>query len=185
VKSLDIKLKDRTLRFDGVSVVSPDMVAEMLMLGAQPSQLRVTEETWEVQQHNSQVAEEAELRLPGDPIKIDLRWQLPEPYLSWSFEDLEQEVAECFEQRCPADYTTSQQEEALTRLADELAEVKKRGMVEFFKTVIYILAVFREKGVVWGVGRGSSCASFILFILGLHSVDVIRYGVPADEFFHD
>ena len=58
-------------------------------------------------------------------------------------------------------------------------------MTEFVKTVIFIVDTFKEAGIVWGVGRGSSCASYILFLLGLHLVDPIKFDISMDEFFHD
>lgn len=41
---------------------------------------------------------------------------------------------------------------------------------------------FEQDGIVWGVGRGSSCASYILFLLGIHNVNSLLYNIPFDEF---
>ena len=40
----------------------------------------------------------------------------------------------------------------------------------------------REKNVVWGVGRGSSVASFCLFLIGVHKVNPILYKLKINEF---
>jgi DNA polymerase III alpha subunit len=40
----------------------------------------------------------------------------------------------------------------------------------------------REHGVVWGVGRGSSVASYVLFLIGIHKIDSLYYDLPIDEF---
>jgi DNA polymerase III alpha subunit len=38
------------------------------------------------------------------------------------------------------------------------------------------------KNIVWGVGRGSSCSSYLLYLLGLHEVDVVKYDVDISDF---
>jgi DNA polymerase III alpha subunit len=41
---------------------------------------------------------------------------------------------------------------------------------------------FREEKIVWGVGRGSSVASYVLYLLGVHKVDSLKYNLNVDEF---
>ena len=184
VRVLETELADRVLRFDGVSVVHPDHVAWALSRGLQPSQLRVTEEDEDVLSFNQQVIESERLRLAEpEPIDINMVWQLPKAYLDL---DLYQRVVDEFSARLPSlGYTPEQEEQAAIRIQAEMSEIVRRGMVEFTKTIIYILDTFRKNNIVWGVGRGSSCASYVLFILGLHVVDCIKLDVPLTEFFHD
>jgi DNA polymerase III alpha subunit len=33
------------------------------------------------------------------------------------------------------------------------------------------------------VGRGSSVASYVLFLIGVHKIDPIKYELPIEEFF--
>ena len=47
----------------------------------------------------------------------------------------------------------------------------------------YIIDTLRENNVVWGVGRGSSVASYVLFLLGVHKIDSVKYNLPLEEFF--
>jgi len=189
MKELSTQLCDRVLRYDGVSVISPEMVAHCLLSNINPTLLRVTENTWEVSQFNQNVADDAQLRLSDpEPVNLHFSWQLPQPYLGWSAHDLDDYVSAAFERRAGVlldSYTEEQSAAAVARICDELDEIHRRGMAEFMKTIIYVLEVFSESGTVWGVGRGSSCASYVLFILGLHSVDCVLYGVPMEEFFHD
>jgi hypothetical protein len=184
MRSLEVELTDRTLRFDGVSTLAPDLVADALLRGVQPSALRVRSMTPDIELFNAQVPEAEAIQVgSGGPVKLDLRWRLPESYRTL---DLWDRLMDAYADRATElNYTVQQEEEIGVRLEEEYAEIKKRGMVEFFQTVIYILDTFKKEGVVWGVGRGSSCASYALFILGLHAVDCVRYNVPMDEFFHD
>lgn len=186
VSSQSTPLNGRTLRYDGVSVISPEEVAAALLRGVPPSKLLVTELDEDLVTFNANVSAEDELKIDGGgTVQLDLTWQLPPEFLKL---DLEGHVLKLWAFGSTAlhgTYTPEQLEVAAQRVCDELDEIKRRGMTEFFKTVIYVLHVFRANGVVWGVGRGSSCASYILFLLGLHSVDCVRYQVPMEEFYHD
>lgn len=183
MKKLSVDLGDRVLRFDGVSIVSPDAVARLLLLGLGPHEIRVSDENWEIQQFNANVPGEDELRPSSDPVKINLAWQLPPDYKNL---DITERVIDALAERADElKYSGLETAQAAERIAEELVEIKRRGMMEFMRTVIYVLDTFRQNGVVWGVGRGSSCACYILFILGLHAVDCLKLDVPAEEFFHE
>lgn len=68
------------------------------------------------------------------------------------------------------------------RLEYELFEMDKRGMFQFIRCVYYVVDEFRKNNIVWGVGRGSSCASLVLFVLGINRVDPVKYNIPVGEF---
>jgi DNA polymerase III alpha subunit len=40
----------------------------------------------------------------------------------------------------------------------------------------------KERNIVWGVGRGSSVASYVLFLIGTHKVDSVKYELDFNEF---
>lgn len=68
------------------------------------------------------------------------------------------------------------------RLSYELTEMDKRGMFPFVRCVLYVVDVLKKNNIVWGVGRGSSCASLVLFVLGINKVDPVKYDIPVKEF---
>ena len=183
MRSLKTQLLDRNLRFDGISEVEPDQLARLLLLGVPPSKLRVTEETEDVAKFNAQVGENDQIKLiTNESVALDFSWQLPEKYQQL---DLEQYFADRYlevEYLYPA---IDEQLVALDRISVELTEISARGMEQFMRTIIYILDELKSHDVVWGVGRGSSCASYLLFIAGLHVVDCVKMDVSMDEFFHD
>jgi DNA polymerase III alpha subunit len=39
-----------------------------------------------------------------------------------------------------------------------------------------------QNNVVWGVGRGSSVASYVLYLLGVHKIDSLKYNLDIHEF---
>jgi DNA polymerase III alpha subunit len=183
--NLSTPLKGRTLRFDGVNVIHPDDVAYFIYRGVSPSKIQASVSDDTITQFNDQVPEEDAIKVydPKAHVKIDLSWQVPPKYLSL---DLVEYFSDRLSERMTElNYSESEIEEAYERLGAELEEVEVRGMVEFMQTIIYILDTFRETGQVWGVGRGSSCASYLLFIAGLHVVDCVKLGVDMAEFFHD
>lgn len=183
---LATELENRVLRYDGTNIICPEDVADVLLRGVQPTSLRVTHLNEDVQAFNANVPELDRIRVSEEePVQLNFSWNLPEKYKTLILAEEVGRVLDARSEELYGKYTSKQWDEMLTRITDELHEIETRGMTDFFRTVIYILDVFREKGVVWGVGRGSSCACYILFLFNLHSVDPIIYDIPPDEFFHN
>jgi len=184
MKELFTELSDRVLRFDGVSLLQPEQLEEFLLRGLKPNQIRVCEVTSKVATFNEHVpAEERLSDALEEPISFSMAWKIPKEYLAL---DIEQHVLEVFGERLSdLAYDDTQTETAIARVALELREFKQRGLTNLLRTIIYVLDTFKSTDQVFGVGRGSSCASYILFLLGLHMVDPVRYDVPLEEFMHD
>lgn len=70
----------------------------------------------------------------------------------------------------------------IARVTQEYQEFKKRNMIPVLQFLIYFLKQCRENGIVLGVGRGSSVASYILFLIGAHKIDSIKYELDIKEF---
>ena len=56
-------------------------------------------------------------------------------------------------------------------------------MMPVLNTMKYVVDTLRSNHIVWGVGRGSSVASYVLHIIGVHKIDSIKYNLPINEFF--
>lgn len=65
----------------------------------------------------------------------------------------------------------------------ELLEYKQRNLYPLLRYLNYIVDTLRAHNIVWGVGRGSSVASFVLYLLGVHKVDSLAYNLDPYEFF--
>lgn len=184
MKSLSTALDDRELRFDGISIVQVEELERLLLHGVDPSFLTVRETNDEVDRFNELVIDEDKISLETNkPVSLSFEWKLPSLYANLNIED---KIVQAFSARTGLlkKYSNQQIQLAANRLEAEFVEIQRRGMTDFFRTIIYVLDEFKAKNIVWGVGRGSSCASYSLFILGLHSVDCIKYGVEMTEFFH-
>jgi len=70
----------------------------------------------------------------------------------------------------------------LERVEEELAQFKVRGMTNLLRYMIYLVDFMRENNIVWGVGRGSSVASYVLYLIGVHRIDSIKYNLDWREF---
>jgi DNA polymerase III alpha subunit len=46
----------------------------------------------------------------------------------------------------------------------------------------YLVDTLRKNIIVWGVGRGSSVASYILYLIGVHRIDSLYYDLDIAEF---
>ena len=68
------------------------------------------------------------------------------------------------------------------RIWQELDAFRERGMKDLLRYMIYLVDFMRENDIVWGVGRGSSVASYVLYLIGVHKINSIQYGLDWREF---
>lgn len=68
------------------------------------------------------------------------------------------------------------------RTEAELGVYKERGLFNLLRFLVYLVDVMKERNIVWGVGRGSSVASYVLFLIGIHKVDSVKYELDFNEF---
>lgn len=68
------------------------------------------------------------------------------------------------------------------RMIEELNAYDERGLIPVLRYMIYLVDTMRENNIVWGVGRGSSVASYVLYIIGIHRINSIQYNLDYKEF---
>ena len=73
-------------------------------------------------------------------------------------------------------------EAELQRAGDELLKFHDRDMFSLLQYLKYLVDTMRQYNIVWGVGRGSSVASFVLFLIGIHKINSLYYDLSIDEF---
>jgi DNA polymerase-3 subunit alpha len=59
---------------------------------------------------------------------------------------------------------------------------QERNLFELLKYLKYLVDVMLENNVIWGVGRGSSVASYVLYKIGVHRIDSLYYDLSPEEF---
>ena len=68
------------------------------------------------------------------------------------------------------------------RVESELEEFSKRNLTDLLKFLIYLVDTARKNNIIYGVGRGSNIASYVLFLLGVHRIDSYKYNLDIKEF---
>ena len=79
------------------------------------------------------------------------------------------------------DQTTNETE--YQRVVEELELFYQHNMVDLLIYLKYLVDTMKDNNIVWGVGRGSSVASYCLYLLNVHRIDSIKYNLDIKEFF--
>ena len=99
---------------------------------------------------------------------LQSKWMIPNQY-----QDLD--IAKYVLELCETD-------EELQRVGQELLLFQERDMFPLLRYLKYLVDTMRENNIVWGVGRGSSVSSFVLFLIGVHRINSVYYDLSIDEF---
>ena len=94
-------------------------------------------------------------------------WFMPPEYRDFDVEEW------CI-QKC----TTPEQ---VARVEAEMDAYKERNMIPLLQWTKHFVDTCNENGIVWGVGRGSSVASFVLFLIGLQLIDSVKFNLDWQE----
>ena len=70
----------------------------------------------------------------------------------------------------------------LQRCGQELLMYQERDAFTLLKYMKFLVDTMRKNKIVWGVGRGSSVASFVLYKIGVHKINSLYYDLDITEF---
>lgn len=96
------------------------------------------------------------------------KWHMPDEYK-------EMDIAKFVLEQCTND-------SELQRAGQELLLFQERDMFELLKYLKYLVDTMRKHNIVWGVGRGSSTSSFVLYLIGIHKINSLYYDLSVEEF---
>lgn len=96
------------------------------------------------------------------------RWYIPEDYASF-------DIAKYVLDKCKS-------EAELQRAGKELLLYQKRNLFMLLRYLKYLVDIMRKNNIIWGVGRGSSVSSFVLYLIGVHRINSLYYDLPIEEF---
>ena len=68
------------------------------------------------------------------------------------------------------------------RIEHEFNVFRNRNLLNVLRFLLYFVTTCRDKNIVLGVGRGSSVSSYILYLIGIHKVNSIKYNLDFSEF---
>lgn len=69
----------------------------------------------------------------------------------------------------------------IERITEELEFFDRTNNIEFLLYLIDLVNKFKENGVVWGVGRGSSCGSYVLYLIEVHDINPMEYNISFSD----
>ena len=96
------------------------------------------------------------------------QWHMPEKYYQIN-------VLQWLLDKCQSD-------EEKMRVQMEYDLFEKKNFIRVLQFLIYFVDTLRANNIVWGVGRGSSVASFCLFLIGVHKINPLLYNLDITEF---
>ena len=73
-------------------------------------------------------------------------------------------------------------EAALQRVGEELLLYQARDLFDLLKYLKFLVDVMTQNNLIWGVGRGSSVSSYVLYLLKVHKIDSLHYNLDIAEF---
>jgi DNA polymerase III alpha subunit len=73
-------------------------------------------------------------------------------------------------------------DDELQRVGKELLMFQDRDLFDLLRYLTYLVSVMKENNIIWGVGRGSSVSSYVLYLLGVHQIDSMFYDLDPGEF---
>jgi len=109
-----------------------------------------------------------------NPFKLDvantnITWNIPDEYCSI---DIRQHISN----------THTLSRDQWSRVDMELEEFRQRNLIDLLRFFVYFIDTVRNNNVIYGVGRGSSIASYVLYLLKVHRIDSFKYNLDIKEF---
>ena len=95
-------------------------------------------------------------------------WYIPDEYKNF-------DIAKWVLDQCKEDFE-------LQRVGEELLKYQELEMFPVLRYCKYLVDTMRKNNIVWGVGRGSSVSSYVLYLIGIHRINSIHYDLSIDEF---
>jgi DNA polymerase III alpha subunit len=169
-----IDLGNRWIAGDGTVILSADGAVEALYAGSDLDGCVIEpHEDADLYEHSIKLLDMDLPKLITDPQQLSQqawydRWQTPSRYAELDV------LSYCLD-RCHDD---DQRE----RICEEMLLFEARDMLPVLRHLIYMVDHLRSKNVVWGVGRGSSVSSYVLFLIGINRIDPIKFNLDVSEF---
>jgi DNA polymerase III alpha subunit len=115
--------------------------------------------------------------IPIDDKEIPLELFDQEQQQNWymSKEYLDMDIAQWLMDQCKTDAE-------LQRVGKELLLYQERDLFNLLRYLKYFVDKMRSNKVLWGLGRGSSVASYVLYLIGVHKIDSMYYDLDITEF---
>lgn len=163
------QLNGRYVTDTGLVVLTEEGIERVIIKNQLPKKM-IIDRSYETElfQKYMKNASDIEVSFCDEVKDIPHDWNTPEPFKSI---DIEEYI-----------FSLSKSQEEDERIALELSMYNERNLYPVLRHIIFLVDVFRKNNIFWGVGRGSSVSSYVLFLIGIHKIDSIRYGLSIEDF---
>ena len=170
----------RIINDNGLVEYKSESLIDLMLMGEDISKVKVRNDEYiedfnkilklkstKVEYENNKLTSYSADEISQKYIGID-EWLIPEEYKSLNI--IEKVI------------NSAENELELNRIVFELETYTDNNMIDLLKVMVYLVDVFRKNNIVYGVGRGSSVASFVLYKLGVHRINSLKYDIDFSEF---
>lgn len=172
------KLKTRTLWFDGDSSYPSNKIHTISTLNGEST--FVDEMTDDIRKFNNMVSREKQIKVKTENKQLTFDWVIPEIYATL---DVRKYIIDRLSDVVnAATWNNDEVYKRAVRVSKELKLYKQHNLFDVLRVLIYIINTLNDNSVVWGVGRGSSVSSYVLYLIGVHDVDSVLYDLPIEDF---
>lgn len=179
------RLHKRELTYGGVNIVDPKLFAPptplILDLLKNNAAIRVTKLTTPIDQYNRFAETPVSIASDSDYVIQQPKFILPAAYKKLNvIKYTEMMLMEDIKGR-----SSDEMEERVTRHDEEMEWLLEHKKQDMLRTLVYVADTLENSEIPWGVGRGSSISSYVLYLIGVHDIDPIKYDLDWREFLRD
>lgn len=171
-------LQDRILWYDGES--SFDSSSIQTAMQRYSNVRHVTTLTNDILAYNRIVPTNQSLTIKTTCAPLSLDWNIPDEYSNLNVIDWITTKHNEITQHL----SSAERSDRNNRLNEELRLYETFNLIPVLRAVIYIINTLTTNNVVWGIGRGSSTSSYVLYTIGVHDVDSYLYNLDIHDFLH-
>lgn len=172
-------LTDRRLWVDGESTHNmKGLCNELLSTGEIKEDIITHVSDDEIRKFSKLTGIKLSTKISAKVDRIDDSFNIPKEYFEI---DLENYFLESLKLR-KDNMSEENVEERIMRIYEEMEIYKNLFLEDLLRVSIYVVDQFEKNEIVWGPGRGSSCCSYLLYLIGLHDVDSVYFNLNIDEF---
>lgn len=172
--SFKTQLSDRVLWYDGECTYPSDNLLKLINVVDVKYVDRITRD---IEIYNNNIGTDQQITVKQSCNNLSYGWNIPEEYKQL---DIVRYVSDAH-----ANLNVEDRDKREYRLAQEITLYNKYNLYDVLRVIIYIINTLTSANIVWGVGRGSSVSSYLLYIIGVHDVDSYLYQLDITDFLHD
>lgn len=169
--------------FDDTYIVDPLVIErDPFTLARLQRKVFVSEMTPMVKAYNQMVVSDGKIaaKMEFDDSVIDPgKWKMPDEYKDMTLKDIS---CRLLDRQEDLQLDDDQYDVRILRIKSELMAFREIDKLDMIRLMCYIVDTMTAANQIWGVGRGSSVSSYVLFLIGVHDIDSVKYDLDFTDF---